>query len=74
MRACPPSQIRLGLESSYASPFNVEQFEIEWAPAGSEEWTSIGWVRAHGRLAHAPSHPPPPPALQGPPAPPTPST
>lgn len=41
---CPVSrlQIRLQIKSSFASPFNVEQFEVEWAPLDSEQWTSIG--------------------------------
>ncbi|EFJ49036.1 hypothetical protein VOLCADRAFT_90254 [Volvox carteri f. nagariensis] len=37
-------QIRLQIDSSYASPFNVEEFEVEWRPEAEPplEWTSVG--------------------------------
>ncbi len=37
-------QIRLEIKSSYASVFNVEKFEVEWAYLDSDQWTSIGSV------------------------------
>lgn len=40
------TQIRLQIDSTYASPFNVEDFEVEWRPAEATdpptEWTSVG--------------------------------
>jgi hypothetical protein len=41
---CVPLQIRLNIDSSYSSPFNIEQFEIEWTSADSDIWVNIGWV------------------------------
>ncbi|KAG2492801.1 hypothetical protein HYH03_008961 [Edaphochlamys debaryana] len=37
-------RIRLQIDSSYASPFNVEDFEVEWRPEEDPpaEWTSVG--------------------------------
>ncbi|PNW74226.1 hypothetical protein CHLRE_13g590400v5 [Chlamydomonas reinhardtii] len=39
-------RIRLQIDSTYASPFNVEDFEVEWRPAEATdpptEWTSVG--------------------------------
>ena len=37
-------QIRLGIEPDLSSPFNVEEYEIEWAPcdAAIGEWTLAG--------------------------------
>mmetsp|Transcript_30834 Transcript_30834/g.68300 ORF Transcript_30834/g.68300 Transcript_30834/m.68300 type:complete len:303 (+) Transcript_30834:91-999(+) len=36
------NRIRLNIESSYSSSFNVEVFEIEWKPTNSEVWQSTG--------------------------------
>lgn len=36
-------RIRLNIETTYSSPFNVEEFEVEWRPADLEsEWQSVG--------------------------------
>ncbi len=45
-----PPQIRLQIDSSYASPFNVEEFEVEWRPVEEPpaEWTSVGCVVGWG--------------------------
>ncbi len=42
--SCPrfDAQIRLEIKSSYASPFNIETFEVEWTAAEQEDWKSIG--------------------------------
>ncbi|GFR52215.1 hypothetical protein Agub_g14756, partial [Astrephomene gubernaculifera] len=37
-------RIRLQIDSSFSSPFNVEEFEVEWRPTSDppKEWTSVG--------------------------------
>ncbi|KXZ47699.1 hypothetical protein GPECTOR_33g581 [Gonium pectorale] len=37
-------RIRLQIDSSYSSPFNVEEFEVEWRPQRDPpaDWTSVG--------------------------------
>jgi hypothetical protein len=36
------TQVRLDIQSSFSSPFNKENFEVEWTPSGIEDWRSIG--------------------------------
>ncbi|GFH13712.1 uncharacterized protein HaLaN_09649 [Haematococcus lacustris] len=36
------NRIRLNIESSFSSPFNIERFEVEWTVEDSDIWVSVG--------------------------------
>ncbi|PNH08199.1 Omega-6 fatty acid desaturase, chloroplastic [Tetrabaena socialis] len=52
-------RIRLQIDSTYSSPFNVEEFEVEWRPEVDPpaEWTSVGVeFLTHDISWHVPHH------------------